>query len=183
MVALSTALVWGILFVAGAIVVLRRGPQITTLLRANGPIILFFAYCALSILWADHPFVAFKRWVKAVGDVVMVLIVLTDPNRLAAVRRVLTRTGFVLVPLSVLFIKYYPDLGRVYNPWTWTPMFTGVTMGKNLLGMVCLIFGLGSLWCFLAAYQTEKGKERRRHLIAHGSFLPWFFGSSIWRIQ
>ena len=149
-----------------------------SLLRSNGPIILFFAYCALSILWTDYPFVAFKRWVKAVGDVVMVLIVLTDSNRLSAVRRVLTRTGFLLVPLSVLFIKYYPDLGRSTIRGLGRRCPRGVTMGKNLLGMACLIFGLGSLWCFLAAYQTEKGGERRRHLIAHGVILAmviWLF--------
>ena len=76
------ALVWGTLVVRGVIVLLRRTKQVGTLLRSNGPIVLFFAYCALSILWADYPFVAFKRWVKGLGDVIMVLIVLTDSNRL-----------------------------------------------------------------------------------------------------
>jgi exopolysaccharide production protein ExoQ len=172
------ALVWAILLVAGLIVLVSRGRQVGMFLRANGPILLFFAFCALSILWSNYSFVAFKRWVKALGDVIMVLIVLSDPHRLLAVRRFLTRVGFVLVPLSVLFIKYYPELGRSYNPWTWEPAFSGVTMGKNLLGMTCLICGLGSLWCFLAACQSQKGRKRTRRLIAHVVILAmvsWLF--------
>ena len=172
------ALVWGTLLVAGLVVLAGRMRQVGSLLRVNLPIILFFTYCALSILWSDYPFIAFKRWVKALGDVTMILIVLTDENRVFAVRRFLMRAGFLLIPLSVLFIKYYPDLGRSYNPWSWNPMFSGVTLGKNLLGMTCLICGLGSLWCFLAAYRSSKGKQRTRHLAAHGIILAmviWLF--------
>jgi O-antigen ligase len=169
------ALVYGTLLAAGLIVLVRRGRQVGLLLRANGPILLFFFYCALSTLWSDYPFVAFKRWTKAVGDVVMVLVLLTDPDRLSALKRVLARAGFVLVPLSVLLIKYYPDLGRSYNPWTWVPVYSGVTTTKNGLGMICLVYGLACLWCFLSAYRGQKGRERARRLIAHGIILAMAF--------
>src|SRR5438128_2605355 len=49
-----------------------------TFLRANGPILLFFLYCSVSVLWSDYPEVAFKRWIRALGDIVMVLVILTD---------------------------------------------------------------------------------------------------------
>ena len=75
----------------------------------NAPILLFFSYCAVSILWSDYPDVALRRWIKALGDLVMVMIILTDPEPLAALKRFLARTGFLLVPVSVLLIKYYPD--------------------------------------------------------------------------
>jgi hypothetical protein len=166
------------LLAAGSIVLVRRGPQVRSFLRANWPIVLFFLYCAASIVWSDYSFVAFKRWVKDMGDVVMVLLILTDPDRSSALKSVLARVGFLLVPLSVLFIKYYPDLGRAYNIWTWTPMYTGVTLGKNMLGMVCLIFGLGSFWRFLSAYRKGEGTSRIRRLVAHGAILVmvlWLF--------
>lgn len=172
------AVVWAILLAAGLVVLVFRGRQVRMFLLANWPIILFFAYCALSISWSDYSFVALKRWFKAVGDVIMVLIVLTDPHQFSAIRRLLTRAGFVLVPLSVLFIKYYPELGRSYNPWSWEPAFGGVTMGKNLLGMTCLVCGLGSLWCFFAAYESQKGTKRTRKLVAHLVILAmviWLF--------
>lgn len=162
------AAVWGTLLAAGLIVLAGRSRQVGMLLRTNVPVLLFFAYCALSIFWSEYPFVAFKRWTKAVGDLVMVLIVLTETDRYSAIKRLLGRAGFVLIPLSVLFIKYYPDLGRTYNVWTWEPMYSGVTLGKNLLGMACLIFGVGSVWRFVGAYCGEKGVQRTRQLIAHG---------------
>jgi exopolysaccharide production protein ExoQ len=165
------AAVFGILIAAGVLALSSRWNRVSKFLRWNAPILLFFVYCGVSILWSDYSFVALKRWIKAVGDVEMVLIILTDPNPLAATKRFFSRTAFVLLPLSVLFIKYYPNLGRAYNPWTWIPMYSGVTTFKNLLGMTCLVCGLGSLWSFVSAYETRKMPHRFRHLIAHGIIL------------
>ncbi len=47
------------------------------------------------------------------------------------------------IPLSVVFIKYFPDIGRYYISWTWQPAYCGITYEKNTLGQVaviCLIF-------------------------------------------
>src|SRR5437899_5295308 len=118
------------LLAAGLMVLLARGQRTGTFLRANGPILLFFLYGAVSVLWSDYPDVAFKRWTKALGNLVMVLIVLTDPDPSAAVERLVARLGFLLIPLSVLLIKYYPDLGRGYNAWTWTPYYAGVVLDE-----------------------------------------------------
>jgi O-antigen ligase len=128
---------------------------------------LFFAYCAISVLWSDYSFIAFKRWTKAVGDLAVVLVVVTDLNPTAALRRILSRMAFILLPVSVLFIKYYPDLGRTYNTWTWTPNFGGVTLFKNLLGETCLVAGLGSVWSFMVACRGRKGRDRLRHAGPH----------------
>ena len=105
-----------------------------------------------------YPDVGFKRWVKAVGDFVMVLIVVSDRDPSVAIRRLLTRTGFLLIPLSVLMIKYYPDLARYYDRWDWSTYYSGVTTNKNALGVICLLFGLASVWQFLAALMTRTGQ-------------------------
>ena len=107
-------LVYSGLLALGLVVLVKRRSQVVKLLQANGPIILFFLYCAVSILWSDYPEVAFKRWNKALGDLVMVLVVLSDREPSAAFERLLARTTYLLVPLSVLLIKYYPDIGRGY---------------------------------------------------------------------
>jgi exopolysaccharide production protein ExoQ len=167
--------VYTFLLVASVIVLLGRSRRVAELLRSNWPIVLFFAYCAVSILWSDYPFVAFKRWSKGVGDLLMVLIVLTELEPETALKRLLSRTAFILVPLSVLFIKYFPELGREYNPWTWLPMYCGVTETKNELGMLCMIFGLGSLWRLLASYRADPSSQRTRQLIAHGAILTMVF--------
>lgn len=110
-------LVWGALLVLGIIVLISRHRGNAKLLEMNGPVLLFFLYCAMSIIWSDYPAVAFKRWIKALGDLVMILVVLSDHEPLAAFKRYLARPTFVLIPLSILFIKYYPALGTAYSPW------------------------------------------------------------------
>jgi exopolysaccharide production protein ExoQ len=170
-------LVLAALLAAGLTVLILRGRSARTFLRRNTAILLFFAYCGASVLWSDYSSIAFKRWTKALGDLVMVMVVLTDRDPAAAVRRFFARTAFVLIPASVLLVKYYPELGRGYDRWTWTPYYGGVAIGKNSLGYVCLVFGLASLWRFLTALHDTHG-WRDRSLIAHGivvSMALWLF--------
>lgn len=165
------AAVYGILILAGMVLLSRRSKKVGPLLQNNLVVLLYFVYCAFSILWSDYSFVATKRLVKAIGDLVMVMIVLTEPDPLMAIKKWLSRAAFLLLPLSILLIKYYPDLGRSYNPWSWVPMYCGVTTFKNLLGMTCLVCGIGSLWSFTGAYRDKQMPLRKRHLIAHGITL------------
>jgi exopolysaccharide production protein ExoQ len=172
------ALIFSILIAAGLVVLIRRRRRVVTFLRGNWPLLIFFAYCLVSCLWSDYPFVAFKRWAKAAGDLVMVLIVLTDLEPTAAIKRLLARVGFLLIPLSILLIKYYPSLGRNYSPWTGELENTGVGTQKNNLGYVCLIFGLGCFWYLLEAFRDGKRTRRTRPLLAHGAILIlalWLF--------
>jgi exopolysaccharide production protein ExoQ len=143
------------LLVAAIGVLISRSEKTKGLLQRNIPLVLFFTYCLVSAIWSDFPFVAFKRWTKALGNVAMVLVVLTDVDPVAALRQFLARVGFLLIPTSVLFIKYFPDIGRSYDRWTGTAYFNGVAVGKNGLGSICLVFGLASLWLFMTALATK----------------------------
>src|SRR5271166_5044735 len=51
--------VYTVLLAVGLVVLVNRRRQCGRLLRANGPILLFFLYSAVSILWSDYPGVAF----------------------------------------------------------------------------------------------------------------------------
>jgi exopolysaccharide production protein ExoQ len=164
-----------VLILVGIGVLVKRREKVTAILRANGPILLFFLYCSISIAWSDYPGVAFKRWVKALGALTMVLIVLTEVNPSAAVKRWLSQVGFVLVPMSILLIKYYPDLGRGYNRFTWSPFYRGVTTGKNELGIVCLIFGIGAVWRLLQMRSAKRSAGRTRQLVVQVVFLAMIF--------
>jgi exopolysaccharide production protein ExoQ len=159
-----------VLLVLGVIVLLRR-KRFGALLLANVPILLFFLYSLTSVAWSDYPDVTFKRWVKDFGDLVMVLVIVTDRDWATAMKRAIVRVGFVLIPYSVLLIKYYPAIGRLYNRWTWIVTFTGVATHKNLLGRVCLVFGIAFVWCFLDAWRNRAMPNRMRHLIAHAAAL------------
>jgi len=160
----------GTLIALGLVILLSRNRQVVALLSKNAPLLLYFSYCGVSVLWSDFPAVGFRRWPRALGDFVMIMVILTDPDWFAAIKRLLKRAGFVLIPLSILFIRYYPNLGRAYGN-DGSQFWSGITGGKNSLGMICMLFGLGSLWRFLLAYQAPVSPERKGRLIAHSVFL------------
>src|SRR5260370_8102374 len=121
--------VFAFLLVAGFIVLAARSQSVGPLFRRMGPILLFFSYCAISVLWSAYPFGTFKHWIKGIGDLAMVLIVLTDPEPAPALKRLLSRVGFCFLPLPILFIKnnqnrvtHYP-----FNPDTPSPPLTDHT--------------------------------------------------------
>ena len=132
------------LIVAGLVVLRQRKLNWSEVLTGNPWLLLFFLFAATSALWADDTALSLKRWVKGVGDIVMALIILTDKRPYQALGVVLRRLAFVLLPLSVLFVKYYPELGRAYH--FGTQMFTGVALQKNGLGQLCLLVGLYFAW-------------------------------------
>jgi exopolysaccharide production protein ExoQ len=157
------------LMAAGLIILLCRHRKVTRFLRANWPILLYFSYCAVSILWSDFPDVALKRWVRASGDMMMLLIVLTDRESLMALKRLLARVGFVLIPLSVLLIEFYPSLGQAYSIEDGRIAITGVTDNKNTLGALCLIIGLAAVWRIVNLLRERFHVGRQ--FIAHGAIL------------
>ena len=108
----------------------------------NKWLFVFFLYLGLSTLWSDYPFVSLKRWIKDFGNVIMVLVVLGEIDQMSAIRALVLRCSYVLISLSVVFVKYFPELGRYDDPWTWTPHYGGVTTDKNLLGMTLFVCGL-----------------------------------------
>jgi O-antigen ligase len=166
------AIFFQVLLVAAIVVLSRRGQKLFAFINANAPILIYFFYCLLSICWSDYPGVAIKRWIKAVGDVAMVLIVLTDDQPVAALRRLFSRTAFILLPLSLLYIKYYPALGRSYDQWTGAQMNNGITYDKNILGVVTFVLLLGAVWRILGLlWPNEAIPDRRRHLLAQGALL------------
>jgi exopolysaccharide production protein ExoQ len=165
------AFIFFLLIAAGLAVLITRRRRLISFPRDNWPLLLFFAYCLLSVLWSDYSFVAFKRWVKALGDLVMVLIVITDREPVAAIKRWLTRVGVLLIPISILLIKYYPSLGRAYSSWTGEAENTGVATQKNGLGCLCLIFGLGFFWYLLESVRGGKRTRRLGALFAQGSIF------------
>ena len=163
----------GTLILLGAIVLIRRGKDVQRLLKTSWPIALYYSYCLFSLLWSDFPAWGFKRWVRGLGDLIMVLIVATDAQPTTALRRLLSRVGFVLLPASILLIRYYPDLGQSWDPWGSAQMFNGVATNKNMLGNVVFVLALGALWQILTLVREKKDSSRKRRLLAQCTVLAF----------
>jgi glycosyltransferase involved in cell wall biosynthesis len=163
------------LIALGLIALIFRRGRITPLLKASWPILLYFSFCLLSVLWSDFPWVAFKRWTKATGDLVMVLIVVTDPRPIAALEKLIARVGFGLMPTSVLLIKYFPDLGT-YHARSYVGN-CGVSTDKNMLGVTVFVLSVGAFWLVLRLLRDKSQPDRARHFLARGTLLA--FGVSL----
>ncbi len=166
------AAVLGVLLIAAIAVIVRRGQRALSFITMNWPIMIYFLYCLISVAWSYHPDVAFKRWTKSITDLAMCLVIVTDPQPVAALKRLVSRVGFVLLPVSVLLIKYYGDLGRGYTP-DGTQMNTGVTTFKNLLGLTVLVISIFTFWHVITLLRTRNRSHRGRHLLAQGALLAF----------
>jgi O-antigen ligase len=160
-----------ILIAAGLYVLNKRSVSLSEIVGNNQWLTIFLLYCLVSIIWSDFPFVAFKRWFKILGHPIMALIVLTEPNPKEAVIRLMKRCAYVVVPVSILFIKYYPQWGRGFDPWTGEPWNTGITTDKNALGADCLILGFFFFWYLLQTWKTGRSPWRRKELRLIAGFL------------
>jgi exopolysaccharide production protein ExoQ len=153
-----------ILIVAGLYVLHRRRVVLAGFVRYNPWLSVFMLYCLVSILWSDFQFVAFKRWIKELGHPVMALILLTEPDPEEAFMRVMKRSAYVLLTVSVLLIKYFPGIGRLNKEFGGESPFCGVTLSKNTLGVLCFFLGLYFFWRLLQVWKWEKGTVRRDEL-------------------
>jgi exopolysaccharide production protein ExoQ len=164
-----------ILIVAGLVVLLRRRLDWGNIIRSNSWLCTFFLYCGISLIWSDYPLVGFKRWIKDIGNVIMVLLVLTEGDPVSAIEAVFARYTYLVIPLSVIFIKYFPEIGRYYNQWTWTSAYCGVTLEKNSLGPVIFICALFLVWDLIHLRRTGERKTDTADLLGRIVLLLMMF--------
>jgi exopolysaccharide production protein ExoQ len=117
---------------------------------ANPTIMLLYIFFAISILWSGDPLGSSKRLFKDFGLLFSIAVILSEKDPMQAMRAVYVRCACVLFPLSVVFIRYYPSLGREYGRGG-DALYSGVTTQKNSLGEIVLVFGLFLIWDHLEA--------------------------------
>ena len=165
------AVVYFALTIAAFCVLSRRSVSVGEFFRNNPWFVAFIVYCLVSIVWSEFPFIAFKRWVKVLGHPAMALIVLTEPDLEESVTTLLKRSAYVLVPFSILLIKYFPEIGRSWDVYSGIASNCGVNLSKNGLGGGCMVFGFFFFWRLLKVWKGEPGIARRNELVLVGGFL------------
>jgi exopolysaccharide production protein ExoQ len=137
----------------------------------NSTLIAFVAFALVSVCWSDFPLVSLKRWFRDLGNYLVILVVLSDRRPITAVSTLLRRLFFTLISLSFLFIKYYPEMGRQYDPWTGAAAYCGVTTSKYELAVICLVSGLYFFWDSLTRWPDRKIRRTKRILYVNVLFI------------
>jgi exopolysaccharide production protein ExoQ len=165
------AFVYLILIALAVYVLNRRQINLAEVFRDNGWLIAFLLYCFVAIFWSDIAFTAFKRWIKVIGHPVMILVVFTEPDPAEALKRLIQRAAYILLPFSILVIKYFDSIGRHYDEFTGLASNRGLNYNKNGLGAVCMVMGYFFFWQLLQVWRLKRGKSRRDKLILLGGLL------------
>jgi hypothetical protein len=137
----------------------------------NLALMAYLSFALFSVLWSDFPLVSFKRWFRDLGSYLMMLVVLSDPRSSGAVRTLLRRLCYLLIPLSILLVKYYPGIGRQYSEWTGLAMYVGATTSKNMLGVLCLVSGMFFFWDTVTHWADRKQEPNRRVILVNVAFI------------
>lgn len=145
-----------LLMVAGMAILAKRQLSWAVLFKNNPFILLLFCYGIISVVWSDFPIISLKRFMKTSGSFIMALILLTDDNYIDAIKSVMRRCSYILIPLSFLFIKYFPHIGRSYHRYTDEMAIRGVSTGKNGLAALCLTMCLFLFWDMLTSITHKK---------------------------
>jgi exopolysaccharide production protein ExoQ len=140
-------------------------------LRQNVALVVLVAFELMSATWSDFPLISAKRWIRDLDNYLVVLVILSDPRPLQAVRSVLRRLSYLLVPLSILLIKYFPVMGKQYERFSGAASFVGAGTSKNMLGAICLVSGIFFFWDTMTRWPERKQRRTKRILLVNVVFL------------
>ena len=164
-------IIFSSLILLSIIVLASRPFKWNRLIVRNFALIALIGFALTSALWSDFPLVSMKRWFRDLGNYLVILVVLADRRPFEAVVTLLRRLCYLLIPLSVLLIKYYPYLGKHYSEWTGAAEYVGATTSKNMLGVLCLVSGIFFFWDTLRLWPERKDRQKRKILLVNGIFI------------
>ena len=138
-------LTYGLLIASAVVVLFSRRISWGSVVGNNKSLFLIYAFFALGAFLSESPLLSLKRLFKDFGCVLMALVFLTQTDPASAIRTVFVRLSYLIFPLSVVFIKYFPEIGRGASR-AGDSIFTGVTTQKNELGEIVFALSLFILW-------------------------------------
>jgi len=131
----------------------------------------FLLFALVSLFWSDYPLLSLKRWIRDLGNYLMILVVLSDARPLEAVTMLLRRLSYLLVSLSVVVIKYFPLIGRGYSPWTGGVNYQGITTSKDMLAVICLVSGIFFFWDTVVRWSDRRERRTRKIIVMNVAFI------------
>ena len=134
-------------------ILIRRRFDWFSAIKENTFLVVLIVFMLVSILWSNIPGISFKRWLRELQAIFMAFVVLSEPSPRQAMESILRKTTYILIPFSLLLIKYFPAYGRMYSRWSGGVQWIGVALQKNGLGRLCLISLFYLFWSLVRRWQ------------------------------
>ena len=163
--------VWSTLILLAFVTLLSRRFPWGSLLVRNTALLALLGYALLSVCWSDFPLAALRKWVRDLGEYLVILVALSDPRPVEGVRTVLRRICYLLIPLCIVLNKYFPEVSRIFDAWTGVGMFAGATTGKNLLGLLALLSTIFFVSDTTTRWHQRREPRTKRILLINLAFL------------
>lgn len=136
------------LFLLALFVLSKKQLNWKTALKNSNWLIFLMFYMFVSISWSNIPDISFKRWIREAVAVVMGLVVASEQFPRSALKTLIRRSIYILIPFSYILINYYPIYGRRYGRWSGQVEWIGVSLQKNGLCRLCIFSILFLAWTF-----------------------------------
>lgn len=149
------------------------------LVARNVALAVLLSFALISVAWSDFPSITLKRWIRDLGCYLIVFVILSDPRPVVAIDTVIRRLCYILVPFSIVLVKYYPGIGVGYDAWSGTPVYRGVATSKNGLGVLCLVSGIFFFWDILRRWSGRPNRTTRRTLLVDAALI----GMTLWLLR
>jgi hypothetical protein len=149
------------LFLLALLVLSRRRFSWVQWTLSNKALFSIYAFLLCSMLWSAFPLPTLKRLIQDFGSVLIALIVLTENDPAAALRVIFVRVSYILFPLSVVFIRYFPNIGRQVSGVSGTHLLSGVADHKNSLGQLAMIFCLVLIFDLMQTRDSQRADGRQ----------------------
>ena len=146
------------LAIAAIVVLIPRRMNWWEGIRRHKWLIALLTYMLVSTFWSDITLIALKRYSREFIALIMAFVIQSEASPRTALESIFRRTAYVLLPFSIVLIKYYPYFGVQYGRWSGALMWVGVTNQKNQLGRLCL---LSSFFLMFAIYRSWRDKSSK----------------------
>jgi O-antigen ligase len=154
-------IVVAIMLILGIIIVLGRPVRWGPIIFHNSGIFLFYLLLTVSVTWAEELESPIIKTFRPLTDFFMALVVVTSPRPKEAIIAVFRRASILLIPMSIVLIKYYPYLGRMQSKHWGADNWIGVTTHKNPLGQLVLMSVIAFVWTFGEALRNGHPAKRQ----------------------
>ncbi|RPH51733.1 MAG: O-antigen ligase family protein [Desulfobacteraceae bacterium] len=148
-------LLLSVLLIIALLILIKKRFNWANHIKDNSWLMVLICFTLVTVLWSDMPFVSFKRWIRwTISAVIMAFVVRTEVEPRQALLSVFRRVVYVNIPLSIIVVRFYGDLGRQYVPWSGDLTWIGVGTHKNALTALCVFAMFFLVWTFIRRWRS-----------------------------